>query len=79
MKLGTSTLTWRLAVDVIRRERWAIEYRGVYQFETAPRDTDCAGSLVALEKSTYDLACRAEVGGDFLVRCEDHALRGEMA
>jgi hypothetical protein len=72
-------MTWRVTVNVLQPERWTVEYRCVYQLETAPGDTDRARSLVALEKSTYDLSCRAELGGDFLVRREDRASRGKMA
>jgi hypothetical protein len=78
MKLGASIMTWRVTVDVLQRGRWTMEYRGVDQLETAPGDTDRARSLVALEKPTYDLPCRAELGGDFLVRCEDRASLGKM-
>jgi len=79
MKLGASTMTSRVTVHVLQRERWTAKYRGVYQLEAAPGDTDRTRPLVALEKPTYDLPCRAELGGDFLVRCEDRASLGKMA
>ena len=66
------TATWRVTVHVLQQKDWTAQHRCVYQLEMASGDKDRARSFVALEKSTYDLPCRAELVSDFLVRHGDH-------